>query len=105
MRKVTELSVDAFINRKSFSSGNTLVRANERYTEFVLHGNVIAIMDEDKTLKVTNCGYTSNVSKERLNGILQHFNARIYQKKFQWYIETNEDIKEFPSDEWVEIWI
>ena len=52
-------------------------------------GNEIAYRynDPKKTLSITNCGWFSNTTKERLNGLP---NVSIQQKNFIWYLNGNE---------------
>ena len=57
-----------------------------------LHGNDIARIEEDyenekTTIYVTNAGWFSNTTKERLNGIP---GVRVYQKKGKWYLNDKE---------------
>jgi len=90
MRKITKESVDAFVNGRNFKSGNTRVEVRNGETFFYLFNNMIAHR-YDGGLYVTTCGWKSNTTKERLNGILSAFNlGRIHQKDFVWYIGTEE---------------
>ena len=75
MKKITRDSVDAFMNARPFRKDNT--------------GNEIAYRynDPERTLSVTNAGWFSNTTKERLNGIP---NVRIHQKNFNWYLNDKE---------------
>jgi len=54
-----------------------------------LHGNSIAFRynDPNKTLSITNCGWKTDVTKERLNAI---DGVDIYQKKRQWFLNDTE---------------
>jgi hypothetical protein len=54
-----------------------------------LFGNEIAYRynDPEKTLSITNCGWESSTTKERLNGIE---GVRIHQRKGQWYLNGKE---------------
>lgn len=58
-----------------------------------LHGNTIAIYDRaEGLLTIRDAGWTSNTTKERLNGLLTEFNIKggISQKDFTWYfVVTN----------------
>jgi hypothetical protein len=86
MRKITKNAVNAFVNGKSFSSGNTSVQHREEMSFFYLHGNCIATLKNNE-LYISHCGWRSNTTKERLNGILSAFYIRtIYQKDFNWYL-------------------
>ena len=50
-----------------------------------LHGNSIAFRynDPERTLSITNCGWQTNTTKERLNAI---DGVKIYQKSGQWFL-------------------
>lgn len=104
MRKITRESVNKFFAGENFSKDNTIVKATNFMTEnlksvkMYLHGNLIAerITDlENNTLelRITHAGWTTNTTKERLNGILDYLEkGKIYQKEFCWYY-NNEPMK------------
>ena len=48
-----------------------------------LHGNTIATIDELGVLSVSNAGWRSNTTKERLNGIP---GVRVHQRNWNWYL-------------------
>ena len=102
MRKITTQASDAFNAGVNFKSGNTWVTANSGDVQLVLHGHVIAIRTEEGTF-VNNHGYLTNVTKERINGIL-HPREGIHQKDFAWYF-TDKDgtVTDFPANEWVQV--
>jgi hypothetical protein len=52
-----------------------------------LHGNTIAVIDELGVLSVTNAGWASNTTKERLNGIP---GVRVHQRNWNWYLNGTE---------------
>ena len=52
-----------------------------------LHGNTIAILNELNELFITNCGWFTNTTKERLNALP---NVCIYQKNWIWYLNGKE---------------
>lgn len=54
-------------------------------TVLKLHGNAIAYRynDSERTLTITNCGWQTNTTKERLNAIE---GVRINQKSGKWYL-------------------
>ena len=79
MRAITMEAVNAFVNGRNFKSSNTVVRGKS----FYLHGNKIAWYDERGSLWITNCGWQTNTTKERLNGLP---NVSIVQKNYQWYL-------------------
>ena len=102
MNQITIDSIRAFRNGNDFKRGNTQVKtyAHSNYRELLLHGNVIADMNEDG-LYISNGGYVptrhywhttghsvdnatgSVTTKERLNGLP---NVSIYQRNFQWFL-------------------
>ena len=86
-RKITKESVNAFLMRKTFSKGN--MKVDECYGQYRLrlHNNVIAVLDEFNMLSISNAGWSSNTTKERLNGLP---NVRINQKYWNWYLNGNE---------------
>ena len=87
MRKITKDSIDAFLNRKMFTRQNMKVREYNNKFYLKLHNNIIAVLHEDNTLQITNCGWFSNTTKERLNGL---WCVDIYQKNFVWYLNGKE---------------
>jgi len=91
MRKVTRATTSAFLAGKQLSMGNTVSTGNE----LLLHGNCIAKRVEGKIL-ISNAGWESNTTKERLNGL----GAGIYQKNYSWYWKDGED---FPHNTFVEL--
>ena len=104
MRKITEETAVAFITGVSKRISNTVVEVNDGETTLSLHGNVIAIKNEDE-IEINNQGYATHTTKERLNGILAYLNkGRIKQIKGQWYlISPDGKKKEFPNNEWIAI--
>lgn len=83
MRKITAQTVQAFNQGRNFKSGNMEVIANNDITQMFLHGNKIAEYKEGEGLKISNGGWSSNTTKERLNALP---NVYIYQKNFQWFL-------------------
>lgn len=88
MRKITQQATNAFKNCQFFSQSNTLVSFEHGVWGMELHGNHIASYNkEDWKLLLMDAGWQTNVTKERLNGILMAFGLpTIYQKNWQWYI-------------------
>jgi hypothetical protein len=85
MRAITRESVQAFLNGTPFKKSNTQVEIGIGGTVFLsYHGNIIAYkeMNSSKFI-ITNCGWFSNTTKERLNGLP---NVRINQKDFNWFL-------------------
>lgn len=90
MRKVTMLTCGAFENRQKCTSGNTYTDGNALY----LHGNKIAEW-RDGELWISNAGWSSVTTKERLNGLR---GVSIYQKDYTWFLNGVEW-----SGEWVQV--
>jgi hypothetical protein len=82
MRKVTRQAVQAFYNNVNFRSGNTTVENGKLY----LHGNLIA-KKENGNVYISNAGWQSNTTKERLNGLS---GVHISQKNLVWYLNGKE---------------
>jgi hypothetical protein len=83
MRKITKDAVNKFLSRETFKKSN--MEVDEGYGQFrlKLHGNVIAILDEFNMLSVSNAGWATNTTKERLNGIP---GVRVHQKNWSWFL-------------------
>ena len=87
MRKITKESVSKFLSREPFRKSNMSVEESYGLYKLKLHGNTIATIDELGVLSVSNAGWASNTTKERLNGLP---NVRINQKNWTWYLNGNE---------------
>ena len=85
MRQITSDSIKAFMNSKPFKRQNMSVEVLPNVTILKLHNNAIAYKynNPEKTLSITNCGWFSHTTKERLNGLP---NVNIYQKNFEWFL-------------------
>lgn len=86
--KITEDSANAFKMRKLFRRANTVVRNNTDWTtDMYLFGNLVAkYKPGENKLWINTCWRNTVTTKERLNWILEKFNAwRIYQKNYIWY--------------------
>lgn len=83
MRQITKNSINAFLNRKTFTRQNMKVTEFNNKFYLKLHDNIVAVLHEDNALQITNAGWFSNTTKERLNGLP---NVNIYQKNFIWYL-------------------
>lgn len=95
MRQITQESVNAFLACKPFKKANMQVEilATENGKPCLvvlrLHGNRIAELHKNergRVLKISNAGWQSNTTKERLNALP---NVSIYQKNWQWYLNGN----------------
>jgi hypothetical protein len=83
MRKITSEAVSAFLERKPFRKSNMSVEANGNEFRLKLHGNTLASIDELGVLSVSNAGWRSNTTKERLNGIP---GVRVHQRNWNWFL-------------------
>tara|TARA_R110000823_G_scaffold295240_1_gene414280 strand:- start:266 stop:568 length:303 start_codon:yes stop_codon:yes gene_type:complete len=85
MRQITKDSINAFLNADKFTKQNMAVEVLPNVTILKLHNNPIAYLynDPQKTLSISNCGWFSNTTKERLNALP---NVYIQQKDFKWYL-------------------
>lgn len=83
MRKITQEACNAFENAQSYKKSNTKVVAfDDVNVEMTLHGNLIAYSCP-KGIFISNGGWSSNTTKERLNGLT---GVHIQQKDFVWYL-------------------
>ena len=87
MRKITKEAVSKFLNKEPFSKSNMRVEKSSGLWKLKLHGNTIATIDELGVLSVSNAGWASNTTKERLNGIP---GVRVNQKNWNWYLNGTE---------------
>lgn len=89
MRKITNNSVNAFMCAKPFKQGNMEVEVLPNVTILKLHGHSIAYRynDPKRTLSISACGWLTNTTKERLNGI---DGVNISQHNFIWYLNGAE---------------
>tara|TARA_R100000231_G_C5192436_1_gene124718 strand:- start:40 stop:333 length:294 start_codon:yes stop_codon:yes gene_type:complete len=83
MRKVTQDAVNAFMQHKKFRRGNTVVSVWKGYAKLYLHNNLIAEHHLDGRIRISNAGWPTRTTKERLNAIPH---VSIYQRNFQWYL-------------------
>ena len=82
MKQITREVVNAFIQGYNLDKANMKVSNGKMY----LHDNLIAINNGD-SISITNAGWKSNTTKERLNGLP---NVSICQKKGVWYLNDKE---------------
>lgn len=87
-RKITNSIVDAFMYERNYKSGNSSVELGNSEVNMFLFGNLIAKMNRNTGhIYITNCGFFTNTTKERLNGIP---NVSIQQKAGKWYLNGSE---------------
>lgn len=111
MRQVTDDITTAFLEGRKRTVGNSHTDGENLF----LHGNKIAYKESQiqnphyEALFISNAGWLTKVTKERLNGLLKNagFELRIFQKKKKWYMsEISDGIGlPFPKDEWMYIGI
>lgn len=99
MRKVTQNAVNAFNSNKSGNFGNTEVSfqamridgqfpKGDHFLTLKLFGKEIAARDSgDGSLYITNAGWPTNTTKDRLNAL---DGVSISQKKGVWYLNGEE---------------
>ena len=121
MRKIERQMIQAIVDdREYWDKDNTRVvrhdgnmdtthpdHGHKTYRVY-LHGHWIAeYTPSDSSLKVNNCGYTTNTTKSRLNALIGFVaglvNNGIFQRNWEWYIMINGDTHSFPDDTWVNV--
>jgi hypothetical protein len=82
-RKITQESVQKFLNGVPFKKSNMEVSREGTIYYLKLHGNKIAALEPDGKMWITNAGWRSNTTKERLNGLP---GVSIYQRNWYWFL-------------------
>jgi hypothetical protein len=90
MKKISQDSVDAFLNKQLFKRENMRVVSGGGEWYLLLHGNVIAKMASDGTITISTCGWHTRTTLERLNCLLYTLGkkSRIRIRKGEPYLET-----------------
>tara|TARA_R110002124_G_scaffold259845_1_gene425700 strand:+ start:918 stop:1214 length:297 start_codon:yes stop_codon:yes gene_type:complete len=85
MRKISYDSAQKFMSGEPFKRDNTEVVVLPNVTVLKLFGNEIAYRynDPEKTLSITNDGWKTNTTKDRLNAI---DGVSIWQRKGKWFL-------------------
>lgn len=83
MRIVTRKAVEALLVGRNYKNSNTEVHDNAMY----LYNHKIAWFDINGQLWISHCGYRTNTTKERLNGLP---GVNIHQRNYQWYLKGEE---------------
>lgn len=87
-RQITYDIVRAFNNSYDLKRSNSeVIVDNEGWTNMYLFDNMIAKKNKEGELYITNAGWMSNTTKERLNGLS---GVSIQQKKHKWYLNGEE---------------
>jgi hypothetical protein len=82
-RKITQESISAFLSKKPFKKSNMEVVQHASFWKLKLHGNTIATIDPLNVLSISNAGWESNTTKERLNGLP---GVHVKQKNWNWFL-------------------
>jgi len=82
-RKITQESVQKFLNGVPFKKSNMEVSREGTIYYLKLHGNKIAALEADGKMWISNAGWATNTTKERLNGLP---GVSIRQKDWNWYL-------------------
>ena len=88
MRKIEIQMIAAVHGNKNWCSGNTQVVTNDGVSTVYLHGNKIAMIDDD-SMTIFDGGWQSNTTKSRLNALCDEFciaGEGVFQKDFLWYV-------------------
>jgi hypothetical protein len=83
MKKITSDSVRALLDGIPFKRDNTEVVREGTIYYLKLFGNKIAARLGNGNLWISNAGWFSNTTKERLNALP---NVRIHQKDWEWFL-------------------
>lgn len=101
MKKITEKMAEAIREKRNWKLSNTEVYMTEDgKINVYLHENLIAEIKPINNgfyVVLNNCRWKTNVTKERLNGILDALgvHAQIVQRNYEWYLYNNTDMVEF----------
>lgn len=88
MKQITHESISAFLQRHVMHKQNmSIKRGNGFAYEMRLHGNLIAIIEQDNSIRVSFAGWPTPTTKERLNGLAELATGErpFYTKKGQLY--------------------
>lgn len=79
MRQITKEAIKALMTNRSYKKDNTEVRDKAMF----LHQYKVAWVNDNNHLFICACGFLTNTTKERLNGLP---NVNIVQKRGDWYL-------------------
>ncbi|AOO16632.1 hypothetical protein RW071112_075 [Cyanophage S-RIM12_RW_07_1112] len=88
MRKIETQMNAAIQSNTNWSSGNTQVVTNMGVSTVYLHGNKIAMVDED-SMTIYDGGWQSTTTKSRLNALCDYFcvaGEGVFQKNYKWFV-------------------
>lgn len=87
-RQITIESCNAFMSAREFNKANMSVTVEDNKVKMFLHGNLIARRDVGSNdIQITNAGWFSTTTKERLNGLP---GVSVFQKKGVWFLNNVE---------------
>lgn len=89
MKKITKESVNALVKWDNYKKDNTeVITYSYGVSEMYLHWNLVATLShKEHKLSVTDAGWKTNTTKERLNWILEYFELwYLKQIKGEWYL-------------------
>ena len=98
MRGITETVTNAFLQGKAMKKGNSAVSVDSEWIYLELHGSRIArrvnTAGPVEFLWLSAGGWSTNTTKERLNGIGSHFGVGVWQQKFEWFWSSRSELKQ-----------
>lgn len=69
MRKITQAAQAAFLAGRAFGQSNTAVTTQDGESLLSLFGNIIARRSPEGYISITNCGFGTVTTRERLHGL------------------------------------
>lgn len=84
-KKITQESIQKFLNGTTFKRDNTEVVKEGTIYYLKLFGNKIAALEPSGKMWISNAGWDSKTTKERLNGLP---GVNIRQSKGVWYLNN-----------------
>ena len=110
MRKIERQMLQAIVDeRPHWSKDNTRVESTDGISSVYLHGHRIAEYEHrlNGQLHINNCGYETNTTKSRLNVLIKfHCDGTrngIFQKNWNWFLNRDGAVEDFPSNKWVAV--
>ena len=101
MRKIETQMINAIADRRDWKNANTrVIHSDVRGTsEVYLHDNLIAIVNDRGGIQIMDGGWQSTTTKSRLNALLSACcpGARVFAKKFEWFVSNGNKTEEFES--------
>lgn len=99
MRIISEKAALAFKEGRRYKSSNTVVNISNGLITMSLFGNIIAKrqINNRSPLHLNDCGYTTVTTKDRLNTVLNMYNAPVFikQDKGVWFMVDTESREKY----------